>query len=170
MYKAKLQQILDFAHRKKIPIDDIQSEIDKYYFDKDLIEKNPLETINDQKIKEIITNIHQFSPLLDYYHFELPYQIDLARYLKNIYPNTQIELQKGSSRPDIIIEDIAIEIKGPTGERELQTIADKCSRYPQHFKRGFIIVLFDVKATHQFYSEWETGIQNTYPNVQIIKK
>ena len=114
--------------------------------------------------------IHKFEPIIENYPNELPYQIDLARYLMQYFPNTKVELQKGSARPDIIIDNIAIEIKGPTWENGLQTIADKCLRYPQYFERGFIIVLFDVKVTNRFLDDWSNGLKQKFPKITFLKK
>ncbi|MDG6219260.1 MAG: hypothetical protein QCI00_07450, partial [Candidatus Thermoplasmatota archaeon] len=80
------------------------------------------------------------------------------------------EKQIGSSRPDIIIDKIAIEIKGPTLRRDLDSIANKCLRYNQHFEGPLIVVLFDIIVSDSYYQEWETGIKKTFPNVIIIKK
>ena len=86
------------------------------------------------------------------------------------FPNTKVELQKGSARQDIIIDNIAIEIKGPTWEKGLQTIVDKCLRYPRYFERGFIIVLFDVKVTNRFYEDWTKSLMQKFPKITILKK
>jgi hypothetical protein len=74
----------------------------------------------------------------------------------------QVELQRGSSRPDIVIEDIAIEIKEPTYEEGLQSIADKCLRYHHDFKK-MIFVLFNIRTKIQrFYDEWEDGFKKIF--------
>ena len=118
----------------------------------------------------VVNEINCFKPLLPHYDNELPYHIDLARWLQIKFPMLQVELQRGSSRPDIVIEDIAIEIKGPTYEEGLQSIADKCLRYHEHFKK-MIVVLFDIRTkTNRFYTEWEEGLRRHFPDVIVIKK
>lgn len=118
----------------------------------------------------IVDTIKTFKPLLSNYEEELLYHIDLARWLQQKFPMLQVEHQRGSSRPDIVIEDIAIEIKGPTYEIGLQSIADKCLRYHQHFKK-MIVVLFDIRIkTKRFYNEWEDGLKKYFPDVIVIKK
>lgn len=107
------------------------------------------------------------------YHHEYSYQSELAQWLKSRFSDTNIEIQRGSSRPDIVVKGIAIEIKGPTGENELRTIADKCMRYSQHFKSGIIIVLFDVQVNSRWYVEWVNGIKKTHEHlthIEIIRK
>jgi hypothetical protein len=118
----------------------------------------------------IIESINSFQPLLPDYENELPYHIDLARWLEPKFPMLKVEFQQGSARPDIVIEDIAIEIKGPTTEQGLQSIADKCLRYHHHFNK-MIVVLFDIRTkTDRFYTEWEDGLKRYFPDVMVIKK
>jgi hypothetical protein len=119
-------------------------------------------------INQIVSEIENFKPSRGY-HDEFPYKIELIGYLKSKFPNADIEQQKGSSRPDIVVNDVAIELKGPTRTEQLKTIADKCMRYYQHFK-GLIIVLFEVEVNEPRYEEWKQGIKNTFPNVRIIRK
>ena len=74
-----------------------------------------------------------------------------------------------STRPDIITRGVAIEIKGPTSMRDLQTIADKCLRYPQYFPNGMICVLFNVSITDQLYFDWLNGMKRDFPDVKVIR-
>lgn len=117
---------------------------------------------------EVVNEINHFKPARKYRN-EFSYQVELVGYLKSKFPNADIEQQRGSSRPDIVINHIAIEVKGPTKSQDLKTIPDKCMRYYQHFEE-FIIVLFEVEVNNQFYYEWEKGIITGYPNVKIIRK
>lgn len=110
-----------------------------------------IKLINKEKIKkekfpqlilEIEEKIRWFKPLRSYNHEE-QYQIELAWYLKNNYPNLDIEKYIDYSRPDIIIDNIAIEIKWPTNMQALKTIPDKINSYLP--KRDFLfIVLFNI--------------------------
>jgi len=122
----------------------------------------------EKLINQVVSEIENFKPSR-IYHNEFPYQVELVGYLKHKFPNADIEQQKGSSRPDIIVGDVAIEVKGPTRTQDLQTIADKCMRYYQHFGE-LVIVLFEVDVYEQRYDEWKKGINNTFPNVRIIRK
>ena len=112
--------------------------------------------------------IREFKPLR-HYDKELPYQDTLASVLRKEFPSTRIEVSRGSTRPDIVVRGVAIEIKGPTGMKDLQTIADKCLRYPQYYPRGMICVLFNVTVSNQFYNDWLKGIKQNYPDVIVIK-
>lgn len=167
---AHLDDIIDFAKRKKIPVRDIVVEIDQCNAEKEFVKMTSQGEIDDGKYRNLIDDITQFKPLLNNYQNELPYQIDLARFLMQSFPSTKVELQRGSARPDIIVDNIAVEIKGPTNQRELRTIADKCLRYPQYFEHGLIIVLFDVKVTSRYYDDWKKGLINKFPNISIIRK
>ncbi len=124
--------------------------------------------LGDSLFNDVVSEIKKFKPARKY-HDEFTYQVGLVEFLRSKFPNANIEQQKGSSRPDIVIDHIAIELKGPTKTIELQTIADKCMRYYQHFEE-LIIVLFEVEVNEQRYNEWKIGVNNTFPNVKIICK
>lgn len=104
------------------------------------------------------------------YKSEIGYHAELQGWLKANFPNSVVEYQIGRSRPDIVIGDIAIEVKGPTKKNELQTVADKCMRYSKNFKGGFIIVLFDVFVLPSFYKEWSECLKEQFPKVILIRK
>src|SRR5436309_968349 len=73
------------------------------------------------------------------------------------------------SRPDIVLWDtVAIEVKGPTGSGELNTIASKVIRYKQYFDR-IVCVLFDVED-EVHYAEWLKGMTREHPEVIIMRK
>ncbi|RZN39395.1 MAG: hypothetical protein EF813_04100 [Methanosarcinales archaeon] len=119
-------------------------------------------------VNQIIGEIENFKQSRNH-HNEFPYQLELIGCLKSKFPNADIEQQKGSSRPDIVVGNVAIEIKGPTRTADLRTIADKCMRYCQHFEE-LIVVLFEIEVYERRYGEWEMGMKNTFPNVKIIRK
>jgi hypothetical protein len=165
---VKLVELVEYCHRKNIPIRDITNEIDRATAKREYevaAKKGNIE----EKVKAVTDSIIKFNPAQNY-SFELPYQTELIGWLKANFPDAVIEKQRGSSRPDIVIEGIAIEVKGPTREQDLQTIADKCMRYSINFKKGIIIVLFNVYVNSYMYNEWSEGIRRTYPKVIIIKK
>lgn len=124
----------------------------------------------DRLINSIIEEIKEFTPARPELRDEYAYQLSLHSWLKKSFPNAKIEIQRGHSRPDIVIEDIAIEIKGPTDTQGLVTIADKCMRYAEHFPEGFIIVLFEVQVNEGRYQEWLDSLNKKYPNVKVIRK
>ena len=119
-------------------------------------------------VNQIYEKIREFQPFKDYSN-EFSYQFELGGYLKAIFPNTKIEQQRGSSRPDIIISNVAIEVKGPTSHRDLDSVWSKCGRYYKHFEE-LIVVLFDVLVNERYYKEWEESLQEHFPNVKIIRK
>ncbi|MDD3145099.1 MAG: hypothetical protein PHV23_03215 [Candidatus Gracilibacteria bacterium] len=123
-----------------------------------------------QLILEIEEKIRGFKPLRSY-NYEETYQIELAGYLKNNYPNLDIEKSIDYSRPDIIIDNIAIEIKGPTNMQALKTIPDKINSYLP--KRDFLfIVLFNIniidydkeKNMDIYYEKKKEILENTIEN------
>jgi hypothetical protein len=167
MKYISLQKILDFAKSKNIPVREVEFEIDQYFRKKNLVDDPSDSQVNDGVFQKILEKIDLFKPLLPYYPNELSYQLDLGRYLLQYFPTAKLEEQRNSARPDITIDDVAIEIKGPTYEIGLQSIADKCLRYPLYFEKGLIIVLFDVKITSRFLEDWKKGLQTKFPHVVI---
>jgi hypothetical protein len=104
------------------------------------------------------------------WRYEREYQDELYNWLKRDFPFiVEYELQTGSSRPDLVIEDIAIEIKGPTGNAELNTLTTKFLKYSNHYPH-FIIVLFDCSFSDGHFNEIYNGIRKFCPNVIIIRK
>jgi hypothetical protein len=163
-----LKDLIEFANEKKINIRDVLDKISKDEVVKEqrILEKNT--NIGDE-YKEVARSVRDFQALYNY-RKEYLYQAELTQWLKSRFPNTIIELQRGSSRPDIVVNGIAIEVKGPTYNDDLKTIADKLLRYSQWFPKGIIIVLFNVNIYSNLYEEWSRGIKKHYPEIEIIKK
>jgi uncharacterized membrane protein (DUF485 family) len=120
----------------------------------------------------IVEEIKEFTPAREELRHEYNYQLNLHGWLKRSFPQAVIEKQTGASRPDIVIDDIAIEIKGPTGRRELDTIASKVLRYSNYYN-GLIIVLFELNVNPQYYREWKKGLLEKFSKdmkIEIIEK
>jgi len=167
--RVKLDDIIVFAKRNHVNIRDILTDIEQAKAQDDF---NKLEEKGEDIDKfnlQVIEAIHLFTPFRRH-NDEFSYHIELAGYLKAKFPNTNIEETRGSTRPDIVIDGLAIEIKGPTYDSDLQTISDKCMRYKQYFPQGLIVVLFDVNVTQYRYDDWLKGMKNTFPDVIVIKK
>ena len=114
------------------------------------------------RLKEMIEGFHPART----FDREIRYQDELYGYLLGrLGQGVAIEKQRGRSRPDIVVDEIAIEIKGPTTNQGLQTIADKIARYRLHFS-GIVCVLFDVQD-EAHYREWLRGIRD--PDVVVIR-
>ena len=114
----------------------------------------------DNFILELYNEISLFKPLREY-SSEEPYQLELAWFLKKTYNNLDIEITKWDTRPDIIIDNISIEIKWPTGKWELRTIPDKIMRYLKHWDY-IIIILFNLNVDSKYYKDWKNDIYNTF--------
>ncbi len=117
--------------------------------------------------RRVLKAIKEFEPSRRW-KTEEGYQGELQGYLRTHFPNSKVEVQRGRSRPDIVIEDIAIEVKGPTLSKDLQTIADKAMRYAKHFD-FLIVVLFRVQAHPRMYSEWKDALKSQYPDVEVVR-
>jgi len=128
------------------------------------------DSCDNELLQELINKIGEYQPIKPFKN-ELLYHTNLYTYLcEKIPEEIGFEEQRGSSRPDIVVGDIAIEIKGPTDRQGLITIADKINRYSQHFDH-VIVVLFEVEIYDRYYQEWYEGIINQYQNqVTIIRK
>ena len=123
----------------------------------------------DNLMNKLVKEIKEFEPPREKLGLEYNYQLALHGWLKRSFPSAKIERQKGSARPDIIIQNIAIELKGPTTSGGLDTIASKAMRYRQHYD-AFIVVLFETKVSHKYYEDWLKGMKEQYPKAVIIKK
>lgn len=119
-------------------------------------------------LSNIINEINKFTPARKYLS-EDNYRSELFGFLKQKFPSAKIEVQVDSSRPDIAIDDVAIEIKGPTDSTGLNTLADKAMRYKKTWPH-IIMVLFDIQVTDHRYDEWHVPFKNYYPAVVVIKK
>ncbi|HEC82217.1 MAG TPA: hypothetical protein ENI42_07355 [Thermoplasmatales archaeon] len=166
--RVSLDEIISFAKRNHINIRDILLEIEQFKADEEIKKMKESGEDFDEFFMKVVEAINSFEPFRRY-NYELPYQIDLARWLQSKFPGTKIEESRGSARPDIVIKGIAIEVKGPTFDRDLQTISDKCMRYRLYFKQ-LIVVLFDVYVNQFRYNDWLNGLKRTFPDVIVIKK
>ncbi|MHA1250468.1 MAG: hypothetical protein ACTSRP_10805 [Candidatus Helarchaeota archaeon] len=168
--KLSLDEIISYAKRGRINIQDIRNEIENTLSEWEIreLKRKAKQDNYDAILDEIECTIRRFKPFRRYER-EYGYQDTLAAFLKSQYPNTRIEESRGSTRPDIYVNGIAIEVKGPTYDKDLQTIADKCLRYPQYFPRGLICTLFDVKVSKKRYEDWLKGMKMKFPDVRIIR-
>jgi hypothetical protein len=172
----KLEQIRNYANRHKIRVEDIISNYEKELKkikDTEIKKYNELDNSieldgNDKDFRELVLKINQFNSSKKW-TYEEGYQAELQGYLKREFTNSVVEVQTGASRPDIVINDIAIEIKGPTDNAALLTLGSKCVKYLQHYRK-LIIVLFDPIYSEAEYNETIGGIRQRFKDVEIIVK
>ena len=119
-------------------------------------------SLMDKIVQEIESYQHPRKELTEY-----PYHVGLHGWLNHSFPKIGFELKKGSARPDIIVGNFAIEIKGPTHHKDLQTIADKINRYLQNFDK-IIIVLFDIQVSETLLDDFLKG-RKLYKDEDRIK-
>ncbi len=117
---------------------------------------------------KIYKTIKEFEPSQKY-NQELGYHAELQGWLKSKFPNAKAEVQTYSSRPDIVIGNVAIEVKGPTDDTALSTLGSKCLKYSQHYKH-MIIVLFRPNFSNRNYNELMKGMEKHFPHIKVIKK
>jgi hypothetical protein len=166
---VSLDDIVSFANRNKVNIRDILTEMEYYQ-----VKKEKKEILRDGDAvkgfyEQVVSEIKSFYPS-GRHNYELPYQMELYRFLKEKFPRSGIEKTRGSSRPDITIEGIGIEVKGPTRVEDIQTIMEKCARYCSSHPKGVIIVLFDNQVPQWRYGDWLKGMGNHFPEVIVISK
>ena len=121
---------------------------------------------NDSDVYKIKKAIESFKQSRNWPN-ESGYQAELYNFLKKEFPYSRLEEAQGASRPDIVIKDIAIEIKGPTTNEGINTLPSKCIKYSQHYRR-LIFVLFSPKYSESNFQEIKTGIKRTFPNFTIF--
>jgi hypothetical protein len=128
-------------------------------------------SIQDERILRIRKWILDFNPKGDY-DLEDYYHAELFDWLKYKDPQAISKQQRGTAIPDIAIGDIAIEVKGPTENRDLGTIPDKSWRYLVDGRYNFLfIVLFKPKFSEGYYSDIVRGLRRHYPyKAAIITK
>lgn len=167
--RVSLEKIILFAQRIGVGIKDVLKDRENKLRDWELKKLNDkIKKDSSNFLLQLVKTIREFKPLR-HYDKEYPYQDTLASFLMKEFPSTRIEVSRGSTRPDIVVRGVAIEIKGPTEMKDLQTIADKCLRYPQYYPRGMICVLFNIKVSNQFYNDWLNAIKQNYPEIVVIK-
>ena len=119
-------------------------------------------------LNSVVEAIQEFKPSRRY-HNEFPYQAELQGWLKSRFPGSKIEIQTGASRPDIVIENIAIEVKGPTDNRALETLTSKCLKYSGYYDT-IVMALFEPVFSESNFREIEAGIKRHFPHVRVIRK
>lgn len=128
--------------------------------------------MNDRFSTSVWNAIFNFRPSRQY-DYERGYHDELFNYLKSKFHQAKSNVRKGASQPDIHIGNIAIEVKGPTGKRELVTLTDKSGRY---LAMGHHTVLFIVlfqpmnEITPAYFEELKRSLLSRYPDVGVITK
>ncbi|MGD0535422.1 MAG: hypothetical protein ABR999_08290 [Methanoregula sp.] len=131
-------------------------------------QKEDEEKIKDLLINKIVNAIEKFCPTRNW-EYEDGYHKELLGYLKHDFPDIKYEFQMGSSRPDLVIQNIAIEIKGPTDNAALETLTTKCLKYSKYYDH-LIMVLFNPQFSEKNFKEIQAGINQYFPHVKIIRK
>lgn len=126
----------------------------------------------DRFSTNIWNEILNFRPSRQYGR-ERGYHDELFNYLKIRFHQAESNKRKGASQPDIHIDHIAIEVKGPTLKRDLITLMDKSGRY---LAKGHHTILFIVlfqpshEITPNYFEELKITLLSRYPDVGVITK
>ena len=124
----------------------------------------------DYELSNIKNEIESFKQAENWPN-EAGYQADLYNFLKRSFPEAKLEERTGSSRPDITIKDIAIELKGPTTDEGINSLPVKCIKYSKYYRK-IIFVLFSPKFSQSNFIEIKKGIEEAFPGrtIFIIKQ
>ena len=121
--------------------------------------------------RNVWNEILNFRPSRQYDN-EGGYHNELFNYLQNKFHQAQSNKRVGSSQPDIRIEHIAIEIKGPTGKNQLRDLSHKVIRYLAGGHHTLLfIVLFDPQKeiSPAYFKDLKDGLLKI-PKVGVITK
>jgi hypothetical protein len=120
---------------------------------------------------EIVTHISAM-PLTQVYKDENSYEKEMNGWLKSKYPQSLVQqsiIENGTvrGRVDIAIDDIAIEIKGPTDKGQLDTLSEKCIKYAPPYKR-IIFVLCEPKYHEADFNRITGALKNLYGDLVVF--
>ncbi|HEV8359237.1 MAG TPA: hypothetical protein VGR28_02155 [Candidatus Thermoplasmatota archaeon] len=95
----------------------------------------------------------------------------LHSWLMHDFPQAVMEKRSsdGRVRPDIVVETVAIEIKGPTSNQALRSIYAKCVEYSPAFPGGLVIVLFRIQDM-EYFESWRQRVVSHFPHVVVIAR
>ena len=117
---------------------------------------------------DVIKSVNEFKHSRNY-SSEEGYHAELYGWLKAHFKNAKTEERIGSSKPDISIGNIAIEVKGPTDDNAINTLPAKCLKYLNHYD-NLIFVLFNSHFSENNFREIAHSIKKYHPGVIIIRK
>jgi len=120
----------------------------------------------DELFERVCKAIKEYVPPPRHSPIEIAYHWALFEYLRSKFGN-KVELEtrmEDGARPDITIDHVAIEVKGPTGAGDLDTLITKCWKFSQHYK-NIIFVLFAPKYRPQKLEQVKAEIRKRYPEI-----
>ena len=126
--------------------------------------------MKDELAFKVWHSIEVFKPSR-YYELESGYHNELFNWLNKDFSQAEWEspTSRRASRPDISIGNIAIEVKGPTGNRELDTITHKAIRYRNHYDI-VLFVLFSPHFTNEHFDDIKKGMKRDCRYAGVITK
>ena len=123
-------------------------------------------TIDPELVNDIVEEIKSYKPSRKT-STELPYETGLHGFLSKSFPQLETQITRGRTRPDIVIGNIAIEIKGPTTMTHINSLGDKLLRYPEFWGK-LIIVLFDIQVSDGQLNDIKKATAKHHPDFGII--
>ena len=93
-------------------------------------------------------------------------QLALYEYLIKVFPSIKMEQQTpDGDRLDLVIKNIAIEIKAPTINKSLEDLLPKCMKYGK-FYNNIIFVLFAREYNESKLDQVKEEIRKKYPEIR----
>ena len=120
-----------------------------------------------EELIPLLKSIERFQFNMRYYE-ERPYQTELYGWLKQEF-KSNIEMQTDFYRPDIVADNVAIEVKGPSDEESLKSAAGQCMMYLRQFPY-VIIVLCAPIYNPKYFAQWKEQMNLYFPKVTIVEK
>ena len=118
----------------------------------------------DELFERVCNAIRRYIPP-KYSSLEIAYQWAIYEYLKHEFPNINIEPPtEDMDRLDIVIGHIGIEIKGPTKNKDLETLLIKCMKYGKYYQK-LIFVLFAPEYQPSKFDQIKAEIRTRYPEI-----
>jgi hypothetical protein len=118
----------------------------------------------DELFDSVCNAIRKYVPP-KYSSIEIAYQWAIYEYLKKEFHSIKIEPPTETrDRIDIVIGHIGIEIKGPTKNKDLETLLIKCMKYGKYYRK-LIFVLFAPEYQQSKFEQIKAEIRTKYPEI-----
>jgi ribosomal protein S13 len=163
-----LQKIEDYVFKNEIKTDiqnESSSKINSSRNMNDISSGFSL-TVDPELVNDIVEEIKSYKPSRKT-STELPYETGLHGFLSKSFPQLETQITRGRTRPDIVIGNIAIEIKGPTTMTHITSLGDKLLRYPEFWGK-LIIVLFDIQVSDGQLNDIKKATAKHHPDFGIL--
>jgi hypothetical protein len=124
--------------------------------------------MGDDILERSIHAIEGYSPTTVYPDSER-YRAEMGAYLRENLSGHTVEVHDHWSKPPIVIDTIAVDVKGPADDHALETLSTNCLQYARSY-RSLIVVLFDRRFSSDHYDDMIAKLEGIFQNVTVILK